>query len=81
MNTNEWIHAVWTYDGPNDKAKIYLNGQLVADCSGGSTASRLEPLSGEAAALLVDGDNTIAIEIKNESNTRYLDAGLTELLP
>ncbi|MGI9242645.1 MAG: sugar-binding domain-containing protein [Verrucomicrobiales bacterium] len=69
----------------NDQARIYLNGQPVADCSGGSSAFRLEPLSEDAAALLVDGDNTIAIEIKNasntQSNTHYLDAGLTALRP
>ena len=27
-NGDGWIHAAWTYDGPTDTAKIYLNGKI-----------------------------------------------------
>ena len=27
-NGDGWIHAAWTYDGPTDNAKIYLNGKI-----------------------------------------------------
>ncbi|NRB44845.1 MAG: hypothetical protein HRU47_08545, partial [Verrucomicrobiales bacterium] len=33
---DEWVHAVWTYDGAADSAAIYLNGQL----DGGPTPQR-----------------------------------------
>ena len=36
LEAEEWIHAVWTYDGAADTAAIYLNGQL----DGGPQAQR-----------------------------------------
>ena len=59
-------------------AKIYLNGKLIADCSGASSAFRVEPLPAEAASLLVDGTNTVAIEIVHEGKLHFIDAGLID---
>ncbi|MAC50486.1 MAG: hypothetical protein CMO45_09565, partial [Verrucomicrobiales bacterium] len=36
LEAEQWVHAVWTYDGANDEATIYLNGQV----DGGPTAQR-----------------------------------------
>ena len=47
----------------SERTKIYLNGKQVADCSGGSSCYRLEPLPTDAASLLTPGENTIAVEI------------------
>jgi len=62
-------------------ARVYLNGTLVADCSGASSAVHLDPLPAEAATRLVDGKNTIAIEIESGDQANFLDAGLTEFRP
>ena len=42
LEAEEWIHAVWTYDGAADTAAIYLNGQL----DGGPQAQRAPNGSG-----------------------------------
>ena len=34
LEADQWVHAVWTYDGAIDEAMIYLNGQV----DGGPTA-------------------------------------------
>mgnify|MGYP003297081960 FL=1 len=36
LEADQWVHAVWTYDGAIDEATIYLNGQV----DGGPTAQR-----------------------------------------
>ena len=36
LEAEKWVHAVWTYDGANDTAAIYLDGQL----DGGPQAQR-----------------------------------------
>ena len=36
LEADQWVHAVWTYDGALDEATIYLNGQV----DGGPTAQR-----------------------------------------
>ena len=36
LEAEKWVHAVWTYDGANDTAAIYLNGEL----DGGPQAQR-----------------------------------------
>jgi hypothetical protein len=65
----------------SERAKIYLNGKLLADCSGASSSYRLEPLPHDAASLLTPGENTIAVEIENTGHLHFFDVGLAELRP
>ena len=36
LEADQWVHAVWTYDGVNDEATIYLDGEI----DGGPTPQR-----------------------------------------
>ena len=36
LEADQWVHAAWTYDGVNDEATIYLNGEI----DGGPTPQR-----------------------------------------
>jgi hypothetical protein len=66
-------HDLFLKIANSDRVKIYLNGKLVQECTGGPPGFRLVPLAGD---LLVDGRNTIAIESGDEGPVHWLDAGL-----
>lgn len=60
----------------DERARIYLNGQLVADFNGYSTGYFDVQLGREAINALVVGSNTIAIKCEQTHGGQYIDAGL-----
>ncbi|MEO1860019.1 MAG: LamG-like jellyroll fold domain-containing protein, partial [Verrucomicrobiales bacterium] len=71
LEAEQWIHAVWTYDGAADTASIYLNGQL----DGGPQAQRAP-----------NGGGTFVLGARNNGESQfdgYLDdvAIWREVLP
>lgn len=60
----------------DERARIYLNGRLVADFDGYSTGYFDVQLGREAINALVVGSNTIAIMCEQTLGGQYIDAGL-----
>ena len=82
---DEWVHAVWTYDGAADSAAIYLNGEL----DGGPQGQRA-PNGGGSFVLGASNNGTnqfngflddVAIwrEVLSEGNIQSLAEGISPI--
>ena len=60
----------------DEDVEIFVNGKRLAQASGFSTAYEDRPLSAEARALLVEGENTIAVICRQTRGGQGIDLGL-----
>ncbi len=92
-NTSDiWIRRSFTLDSLPDRgelcldlhhdedAEVYLNGQEVLTVTGYTTGYTHAPLAPDAARLLKEGENTIAIHCRQTRGGQYIDAGLSLLI-
>jgi hypothetical protein len=62
----------------DEDAEIYLNGVRIASLEGYTTGYRLEPMDRDAAALLREGLNVVALHVSQTSGGQFIDAGIVE---
>ncbi len=84
---NIWLRKTFTFSGDKPKSlalrmyhdedvQVFLNGKLVLETAGYTTAYEIFELSEEAAGLLVDGENVIAVSVKQTYGGQYIDLGI-----
>ncbi len=64
-----WIHH-------DENAEVYLNGKLIKTLSGYKVRYEAIELGREAAEILREGTNVVAIHCRNTGAGQYIDAGL-----
>jgi len=62
----------------DEDAEVYLNGAEIAALEGYSTGYHLVPLGPEASSLLRNGENTIAVHVRQTDGGQYIDVGIVE---
>jgi hypothetical protein len=62
----------------DEDAEIYLNGVRIASLEGYTTGYRLEPMDRDAAALLREGLNVVALHVGQTGGGQFIDAGIVE---
>ena len=60
------------------EAEVYLNGALVATLDGYTSGYQLIRLRAETAALLRDGENSLAAHVRQTSGGQNIDLGIVE---
>jgi arylsulfatase A-like enzyme len=65
----------------NDRVVVYLNGKEVRAEGGHSPSYRLSYLGSEAAKLLRNGENMIAVSCEKQRHPPFVDVGLIEMRP
>jgi hypothetical protein len=65
----------------DEDASVYLNGTLIAELKGYTTAYTLLALDEKARAALRPGDNLLAIRCRQTRGGQYIDAGLADMTP
>jgi hypothetical protein len=62
----------------DEDAEIYLNGVRIASLEGYTTGYRLESMDRDAAALLREGLNLVALHVRQTDGGQFIDAGIVE---
>ena len=62
----------------DEDVEVHVNGVLACRRRGHVTAYVVEPLSADAAAALVDGENVIAVHCRQTAGGQGIDVGLFE---
>ncbi len=64
----------------DEDAEVYLNGKLVKQLSGFTSAYKMTALPLESAGGLQKGKNTLAVHCRQTTGGQYIDAGLSVLI-
>ncbi|NNM07371.1 MAG: hypothetical protein HKO65_19915, partial [Gemmatimonadetes bacterium] len=64
----------------DEDAEVYLNGTQIASLPGYTTGYRLVPMEEQARSLLRDGENTLAVHVRQTSGGQYIDVGIVEMI-
>ena len=65
----------------DDNVEVYLNGKLVFEREGWNHRFEYFDISSKAKGLLRQGNNTIAVHVKNTAGARFLDIDLVHKVP
>jgi hypothetical protein len=85
-----WIRRTFRWDGADrwrlwlrihhdEDAEVWINGERAAALTGYTTGYVLVPIMPAARAALRDGENVLAIHVRQTRGGQYVDAGLVEL--
>jgi beta-galactosidase len=64
----------------DDDARVYLNGELIAELPGSNASYTFVPLSAAARAALRPGTNTLAVHVHQNRGGQFIDVGLVEVV-
>ena len=64
----------------DDDARVYLNGELIAEVPGSYQSYAFVPLSAAARAALRPGTNTLAVHAHQDRGGQFIDVGLVEVV-
>ena len=74
------LEAPMLYIHHDEDARVFINGQLVAELTGYTVDYGLVPLDGSHRNLLRKGKNVIAVHCHQTGGGQYIDVGLVDLI-
>jgi len=63
----------------DEDAQVFINGKLIAQLKGYTTAYRAMPLDGRAKSAMRSGHNLVAVHCSQTDGGQYIDVGLVEV--
>lgn len=64
----------------DEDAQVYLNGRLIAELQGFTSAYKMHLLGKDALDTLKQGENTLAIHCRQTTGGQFIDAGLSVMV-
>ena len=63
----------------DDDARVYLNGELIAEVPGANSNYAFVPFTAAARGLLRSGTNTLAVHVHQNRGGQFIDMGIVEV--
>jgi hypothetical protein len=64
----------------DDDARVYVNGELVAEVPGANQSYAFVPLTGAARSALRPGPNTLAVHAHQNRGGQFIDVGIVDVV-